>query len=90
MLNKQTKPNENNHPKVQDIQYGVTAPSPENKSFKQMLSDNGQFSAQSHGLLTTDGYYLKLFRIFPIWRSPADGKKRPVILFLHGLMNSAE
>jgi len=55
-----------------------------------MLSDNGQFSAQSHGLLTTDGYYLKLFRIFPIWRSPADGKKRPVILFLHGLMNSAE
>lgn len=85
------KSKQNNHPKVQQTAaLGTIHPSPENKSFKQILADNGQFSYQSHGLITSDNYYLKLFRVYPNSRNLADGKKRPVILFLHGLMNSAE
>jgi hypothetical protein len=81
---------DNNHPKVQNTPFGIIHPSPENRSFKQILADHGQFTYQSHGLITSDSYYLKLFRVYPIARNISDGKKRPVILFLHGLMNSAE
>ena len=60
----------------------------ENKVFRQYIADIGGYNVSSDVATTTDGYLLKVFRVFKTNTNLT--KPRPVILLMHGLLDSAE
>jgi len=60
----------------------------ENKVFRQYVADIGGYNVSSDVATTSDGYLLKVFRIFKTDTNLT--KPRPVILLMHGLLDSAE
>ena len=60
----------------------------ENKVFRQYVADIGGYNVSSDVATTSDGYLIKVFRIFKTDTNLT--KPRPVILLMHGLLDSAE
>ena len=59
------------------------------RSFKEICEENG-FKYEEHLVTTSDGYILKVFRIPGLASEGANKPGKPVILFQHGILDSAD